>query len=130
MKTLLLPLFALVSCTAVTPGGSGGAPVYRYVNTLDFGNDNTLDQVTDTGYDDHQVREATRLVVTVGSASMTLRDPYDGTTGGAMYNPGVELMSDGALVVKWEQIGEVHCRAEIVAGPDGQLVERKRTTSE
>lgn len=131
MKPLLASVLALVSCTTVTPGGSGrGEVVYRYVNTLDFGNNNTLDQVAVTGYCDTGLREATRLDVTVGSAGMTLRDPYDGSAGGAMYNPGVELTADGALAVNWEEIGDVHCRAEITAGPDGRLVERKRTTSE
>lgn len=131
MKLPLLLSLALVSCTTVTPTGSGkGKEVYRYVNTLDFGKNNTFDQVTVIGYDDGQMQEATRLDVTIGSATLTLRDPYDGSIGGAMYSPAVDLMPDGALAVKWEQIGEVHCRAEIIAGPDGKLVERKRTRSE
>ncbi|MES2660397.1 MAG: hypothetical protein V4689_17365 [Verrucomicrobiota bacterium] len=129
MRIPLLLSLTLVSCGTV-PSGGNGKEVYRYVNTLDFGNDNTLDQVTVIGYDDNHMREATRLDVTVGSSKITLRDPYDGTSGGAMYNPGVDLMTDGALVVKWAEIGEVHCRAEIIAGPGGKLVERKRVTAD
>jgi hypothetical protein len=129
MKPLLLFPFALVSCGGLSPAPSGEIR-YRYVNTLDFGNDNTLDPVTVTGRDERDQREATRLDVTIGSATLTLRDPYDGSTGGAMYNPAVSLAKDGALIVEWSRIGEGKCRSEIVASPDGALTERKRSCQE
>lgn len=92
MRIALLLSLALVSCSTVTPASTGnGKEVYRYVNTLDFENNNSLDQVTVIGYDDGNMGEATRLDVTIGSAILTLRDPYDGTAGGAMYNPGVAI---------------------------------------
>ena len=131
MKSSLLLALALASCatTPATPSHPGGNVVYRYVNTLDVGKDNTLDPVSVTGYDESGVKEATCLEVKVGSSSLMLRDPYDGSAGGAMYNPGVELAPGGALLVRWEQIGEVRCRAEIVAGSDGKLTERQRVTT-
>ncbi len=125
----LLPL-AFASCATVTPGASGGKECYRYVNTLDFANDNSLDPVTVIGYDESGQKEATRLDVTVGTATLSLHDPYDGSAGGAMYHPAVKLKSDGALVVTWEQIGEVKCRSEIVADASGKLVERSRSSRE
>ncbi len=130
MKFYLLPALAIVSCAPVSPvpNSASGMVVYRYVNTLDFGNNNSMDAIAVTGYDDRAQKEATRLDVSVGAATISLRDPYDGTDGGAMYNPSVELTKDGALAVSWEQIGEVHCRSEIVAGEFDKLVERKRVS--
>ncbi|GAA5130278.1 hypothetical protein JIN84_04480 [Luteolibacter yonseiensis] len=129
MKFLLVLPLLLVSCAAI-PGG-GGKVTYRYVNSLDFGNDNTLDAVTVTGYDEQNNGEATRLDLTVGGSRLTLRDPYgDGNGGGYMYNPAVGLGSDGALVITWSRIGEVLCRAEITSGPQGQLIERKRSVKD
>lgn len=130
MKLLLLlvPL-AMVSCATTTPTASPGKECYRYVNTLDFGKNNTLDPVRVIGYDENGELEATRLDVTVGTASISLHDFYNGTAAGAMYNPAVDLKSDGALVVSWGRIGEEKCRAEIVADAAGNLVERKRTVT-
>lgn len=126
--TLLLLCLALVSC-ATGPAGSPnprGEVVYRYVNTLDFGKDNTLDAVSVTGFDETGVKEATCLEVKIAGSSLILRDPYEGADG-PMYNPAVELKPDGALLVRWEQMGEIVCRAEVVAGSDGKLIERRRT---
>lgn len=129
MKFLLLLPLLLVSC-ATTPG-AGGKVTYRYVNSLDFGNNNTLDAVAVTGYDEQNNGEATRLDVTIGDAHLALRDPYgDGNGGGYMYNPAVSLGSDGALVITWSRIGEVLCRAEVTSDPQGRLVERKRSVKD
>jgi hypothetical protein len=126
MKFLLLLPFLLVSC-ATAPRTSGKV-TYRYVNSLDFGNDNTLDAIAVTGYDEQNNGEATRLDVTIGDSHLTLRDPYgDGNGGGYMYNPAVSLGSDGTLVITWSQIGEVFCRSEITSDPQGRLVEWKRS---
>jgi hypothetical protein len=128
MKSLPFLALALASCASVSPAPAQprGKVVYRYVNTLDVGKNNTLDAVSVTGYDESGVKEATCLVVKIGGSSLDIRDPGG---GGAMYNPAVELKPDGALSVSWEQIGEAHCRADIVAGSDGKLTEPKRVTN-
>lgn len=127
MKHLLvLPVVLLLAACAGTSSGGGGEVRYRYVNTLDFGKDNTLDTVTVTGTDEQDLKEATRLDVKIGDQAITLRDLYEGKAG-AMYNPGVQLAADGALLVRWTQMGETACEVEIVSGPGGKLVERKRT---
>lgn len=129
MKFLVLLPLLLASCA--TSPTKGGKVTYRYVNSLDFENNNTLDAVTVTGYDESNNGEATRLDVTIGDSRLSLRDPYgDSQAGGYMYNPAVTLAPDGALVVTWSQIGEVECRAEITAGAQGHLVERKRSVKD
>lgn len=125
MKFLFLLPFLFVSCA--TTASTGGKVTYRYVNSLDFGNNNTLDPVTVTGYDEQNNGEATRLDISVGDARLTLRDPYgESQSSGYMYNPAVALGPDGALIITWSQMGETDCRAEISANAQGQLIERKR----
>lgn len=126
LPSVLLAL-ALVSCATLPATSSRGKECYRYVNTLDFGKNNTLDPVSVIGYDESGELEATRFDVTVGTAGISLHDFYNGTAAGAMYNPAVELKPDGALIVSWGRIGEEKCRVEIVADATGKLVERKRT---
>ena len=129
MNFLLLIPILLASC-ATTPSG-GGKVTYRYVNSLDFGKNNTLDAITVTGYDEQNNGEATRLDVTVGDSHLTLRDPYGGSAGGGyMYNPAVSLASNGDLIVTWSQIGEIDCRAEITATAQGQIIEKQRSVKD
>lgn len=129
MKCLLLLSLALVSCATPSTTNSGssasGKEVYRYVNTLDFGKNGTLDKIQVIGYDESNIKEATRLDVSVGEASLSLKDG-DGNQN-AMYNPSVGVEPDGALVINWGQVGDTTCRSEIVADASGKLVERKRS---
>lgn len=127
---LLLSLsLLLASCatssTSSPTSSAKGIEKYRYVNTLDFGKDNTLDAIKVIGYDEANVGEVTRLDVSVGNASISLKDTEG--EGNAMYNPSVGVEPDGALVVNWGQIGDTTCRSEIVANTSGKLVERKRS---
>jgi len=128
MKFLLFPAFSGITACADLSGG-GGDVCYRYVNSLDFGKNNTLDPVAVTGHDEQGVKEATRLDVKIGEQTIALRDMYEGKAG-AMYHPRVELAGDGALVVSWSQIGETGCTVEIAADAGGKLIERKRTFEE
>ena len=74
----------LVSCAPHSPAPKG-AIRYRYENTLDLRADNTLNRVSVLGYDDTNLGEATRLVISAGGAPLTLRNQID--VNGAMYNP-------------------------------------------
>jgi len=123
---LLLPAFFGIAACGNLSGGGDSNVCYRYANSLDFGKNNALDAVTVTGRDDQGVKEATRLDVKIGEATITLRDMYEGKPG-AMYNPRVDLSADGALVVGWSQMGESDCTVEITSDAGGKLYERKRT---
>jgi len=98
---------------------------YRYENTLDLRADNTLNHVVVIGYDDSNMREATRLVVHAGGAPLTLRNQYD--INGAMYAPTVELTKKGNLLIRWSEIDEVSEEVELAADPAGNLAIVKRT---
>lgn len=126
---LLLPLF-LAECAPKPPPPvfqANGPVVYQYQNTADVGHDNSLDKISVIGYDERGIKEASRLDVTVGDLLIRLRDPYDGTPGGAMYNPSVSLKEDGTLVIRWEQIGETACSVELGVDSSGRLIERRRS---
>jgi hypothetical protein len=121
----ILPLAALLiaSCATTDPASPSSASAgsnirYRYTNTLNLGNDLTMDQVSVIGYDDHSVGESTRLDVTVNNASITLRSLNDGN---AMYTPSVEAGPEGTLVVGWGEIDDGGCRVRLAVKPDGSL---------
>lgn len=120
----ILPAFALVlvSCTAPAPGpstASGGSNVrYRYTNTLNLGNDLTMDAVSVIGYDEGNIGESTRLEVTVNKATLTLRSL---NTGNPLYNPSVEAGPEGSLLVAWSEIDDGGCKIRIAVKPDGSL---------
>jgi hypothetical protein len=105
----LLPLLALALACCATPKSSQtqGVVRYRYVNTLNVGNDLIMDQVQVTGYDDTNLGEANRLVVQVNQATITLRSVTG--DGGAMYTPAVELAKGGSLRVSWGEIDDGQC---------------------
>lgn len=117
----IIPAIALltVSCTtpAPVPSPSSSAVRYRYANTLNLGNDLTMDEVTVTGYDDENLGESTRLEVTVNKTALTLRSD---TTGG-MFTPSVEAGPGGTLNVAWGEIDDGSCKVQIAQNPDGSL---------
>ncbi len=125
MKSLLFALPLLfVSCAATpsqpsAPAAAAGAVKYRYENSLDLRNDNTLNHVTVTGYDEKSLGEATRLDVSAGGAVLSLRNKSD--AGGAMYNPKVELSKQGTLLVSWGEIDDGFGKAELAADAAGNL---------
>lgn len=123
-----LPLVAvcllLASC-ASHPTGQKGIVRYRYENTLDLRADNTLNHVTVVGYDDSNLGEATRLVVSAGGASLILRNQVD--VNGVMYNPAVELTKKGNLIIHWGVIDDCAEEVELAADPAGNLTVVKRT---
>jgi len=101
-RLTLFIVVMLTACSSVSDSAhrtSGPSPLYRYENTINLGNDLTMDKVTVEGFDDEGLREVTRLVVRVNQQSLTLRG------GGAMYTPKVEEVN-GQLVVSWMAIGE------------------------
>jgi hypothetical protein len=116
----------LVSCSTPTanPAPVAGAVKYRYENTLDVRNDNTLDHVVATGYDERNLGEVTRLDVSAGGAALSLRNASD--TNGAMYTPSVELTKQGTLLVSWGEIGDAWCKVELSADAAGNLTVKSR----
>lgn len=124
MKYILpLAAFIVASCSSPAPGpgpasGRGSVIRYRYTNTLNLGNDLTMDEVSVTGYDDTNIGESTRLEVTVNKAALTLRSINDGN---AMYTPSVEAGPGGTLNVAWGEIDDGGCRVRIAVKPDGSL---------
>src|SRR5690348_10248558 len=108
---LLLPLTALLfaACSSPAPkpspssASAAGNVRYRYVNTLNLGNDLTMDEVSVLGYDEGNQNECTRLDVTVNKATLTLRSINQGN---AMYTPSVETGPKGTLVVGWGEIDD------------------------
>ncbi|HEX2749027.1 MAG TPA: hypothetical protein VHM91_13560 [Verrucomicrobiales bacterium] len=129
MKSLLFALpFLLVSCASTpskpdAPAAAAGAVKYRYENSLDLRNDNTLNHVVVTGYDEKSLGEATRLDVSAGGAVLSLRNKSD--VGGAMYNPKVELSKQGTLLVSWGEIDDAYGKAELAADEAGNLTIKK-----
>ena len=126
---LLLPfvavLFAACSTPAPSPSaapasgaGAAGNVRYRYTNTLNLGNDLTMDQVSVIGYDEDGQGEANRLEVTVNSARLTLRSINQGN---ALYTPAVTTGPNGTLVVSWGEIDDGGCRVTIAQKADGSL---------
>jgi len=114
----------LASCAPHSPAPKG-AIRYRYENTLDLRADNTLNRVSVVGYDDSNLGEATRLVVSAGGAPLTLRNQID--VNGAMYHPAVELTKKGNLVIRWGVIDDCAEQVEVAADPAGNLTVVKRT---
>ena len=98
---------------------------YRYENTVDLRADNSLNHVLVIGYDDTNIREATRLVVSAGGAPLTLRNKTD--VNGAMYAPAVEVTKKGTLIIRWSAIDEVREEVELAADSAGNLTIVKRT---
>lgn len=98
---------------------------YRYENTVDLRADNSLNHVLVIGYDDTNIREATRLVVSAGGAPLTLRNKTD--VNGAMYAPAVEVTKKGTLIIRWSAIDDVREEVELAADPAGNLTIVKRT---
>ena len=115
---------SLASC-AVHPPAPAQAIRYRYENTLDLRADNTLNHMLVLGYDDSNLGEATRLVVSAGGAPLTLRNQID--VNGAMYNPSVELTKKGTLIVRWDVIDDCSETVELAADPAGNLATLKRS---
>ena len=117
---------SLVSCAVHPPTPKSTEAIrYRYENTLDLRADNTLNHVLVLGYDDSNLGEATRLVVSAGGAPLTLRNQID--VNGAMYNPSVELTKKGTLIVRWGVIGDCSETVELTADPAGNLTTLKRS---
>lgn len=112
---------------ALSLGSQTVKPVvrYRYENTVDLRADNTLNHVLVIGYDDTNIREATRLVVSAGGAPLTLRNKTD--VNGAMYAPAVEVTKKGTLIIRWSAIDEVREEVELAADSAGNLTIVKRT---
>ena len=126
LKTLsVVVLCSLLGSCAPHSKGPKQVIRYRYENTLDLRADNTLNHVVVLGYDDANLREATRLVVSAGGAPLTLRNQID--VNGAMYNPSVELTKKGNLLVRWGVIDDCAEQAELAADPAGNLTVVKRT---
>jgi hypothetical protein len=123
MRSLLLASLSLFVVSCASPGSKPAAPSeavkYRYENTLDLRNDNTLNHVVVKGYDEKSLGEATRLDVSAGGAMLSLRNKSD--AGGAMYNPSVELTKQGNLLIKWDEIDDGYGRAELAADEAGNL---------
>jgi hypothetical protein len=108
----------LVSC-ATRPPQPKEVVRYRYENTLDLRRDNTLNHVVVVGYDDSNMGEATRLVVSAGGKPLTLQNRRD--RNGAMYVPSVELTKKGTLAVRWGEIDDCYETVELAADPAGNL---------
>ena len=121
----LAGLIGLVGIPVEAAPKSGPVVRYRYENTVDLRVDNTLNHVVVVGYDDSQMREATRLVVSAGGAPLTLRNRWD--VGGAMYAPAVEFTKNGTLIVRWGVIGDGSEQVELAADPAGNLTIVKRS---
>jgi hypothetical protein len=122
LPAAVLPFF-FASCASNSTTGSTAAVKYRYENTLDLRNDNTLNRVQVTGVDEKSLGEATRLDVFAGGIGLTLRNKSD--VGGAMYNPSVELTKQGTLLVKWGEIDDGYGLAELAADEAGNLTIKK-----
>ena len=122
--SLIVLCSLLVSCAPHSPAPKG-AIRYRYENTLDLRADNTLNRVSVVGYDDANLGEATRLVVSAGGAPLTLRNQID--VNGAMYHPAVELTKKGNLLIRWGVIDDGAEQVELAADPAGNLTVVKRT---
>ena len=120
----LLLVALLVSCASHAPT-SKQVIRYRYENTVDLRADNTLNRVVVVGYDDANLGEATRLVVSAGGAPLTLRNQID--VNGAMYHPSVELTKKGNLLIGWGVIDDCSEQVELAADPAGNLTVAKRT---
>ena len=69
MRSLLLASLSLFVVSCASPGSKSAAPSeavkYRYENTLDLRNDNSLNHVVVTGYDDS--RTALQIVDSQGA---------------------------------------------------------------
>ena len=115
----------LASCAAPPQAAPHGVVRYRYENSLDLRRDNTLNHVVVVGYDDSNIREATRLVVSAGGAPLTLANQLD--VNGAMYAPAVELTKSGTLLVSWGAIDDRSESAELAADDSGGLTVIRRT---
>lgn len=118
---LLSSVALAVALTASAAAAPKTKPVirYRYENTVDLRADNTLNHVVVVGYDDYNMREATRLVVDAGGKPLTLRNERD--LNGAMYAPSVQLNKKGNLIVHWGVIDDGWEEAELAADPAGNL---------
>ncbi|MDR3401333.1 MAG: hypothetical protein P4L99_02455 [Chthoniobacter sp.] len=124
---LLSPVILIALLIAPAAAAPKSKPVvrYRYENTVDLRADNTLNHVVVVGYDDANLREATRLVVYAGGAPLTLRNQFD--INSAMYAPTVELTKKGNLLIRWGEIDEVSEEVELSADSAGNLTIVKRT---
>ena len=124
--SLSVLFLALASCSVPTSGTPANVK-YRYINQLDLGNDNTINPVEVTGYDELNLGEPSRLEVSAGGPVLTLRNEID--TQGAMYAPSVELSPKGTLLVRWGGIDDGWELVELSASPGGALTVVRRSRS-